>query len=552
MKPMIRERNEINKMNVSKIKWRQHEIILATAILVIMSAGYFYNLYLTSTDQIANPFISNHVPFNLCKNIILPDLGLPLITYLLYLWINLYTVPRLLFSKKFEAGTSKISISFSKIALQGPAKRLIKEYAWLFIQVVLLILLLGTAYNIATYFKHQWQFNYPGFSIFFDKNNPRSQLDLYGGFFAVASIISLYGVYVCVREIIINVISRSTNREYNTLVCNKVTSFILQFVCVLVFLKSLHIIYDRQFFVSYLLIVPALFAMFMSNVYWLFPMKGDDPFFSQKIILRLLFTSFIYAVPLIVFVHEAMPVAFLYSWAVQLFVVTPVTWWYYQTNKDKILQLRGVEKELVKSEANLQFLRSQINPHFLFNILNTLYGTALQENAERTAEGIQRLGDMMRFMLHENNLDFIQMNKEIEYLKNYIALQKLRTQSSPGIIIEDNIREQNCTHTIAPMLLIPFVENAFKHGISLNESSWIKIDLECTEKNILLEVRNSMHAKTRSDPEKERSGIGFKNVTQRLKFIYGNRFQISVNGDGKEFFVRLSIQPLHLQSLTEK
>ncbi len=152
-------------MNVSKIKWRQHEIILATAILVIMSAGYFYNLYLTSTDQIANPFISNHVPFNLCKNIILPDLGLPLITYLLYLWINLY-----------------------KIALQGPAKRLIKEYAWLFIQVVLLILLLGTAYNIATYFKHQWQFNYPGFSIFFDKNNPRSQLDLYGGFFAVASI----------------------------------------------------------------------------------------------------------------------------------------------------------------------------------------------------------------------------------------------------------------------------------------------------------------------------------------------------------------------------
>ena len=72
-----------------------------------------------------------------------------------------------------------------------------------------------------------------------------------------------------------------------------------------------------------------------------------------------------------------------------------------------------------------------------------------------TAEGIQKLGDMMRFMLHENNLDFIQMNKEIEYLKNYIALQKLRTQSSPEIIIEDNISEQNCNHKIAPMLLIP-------------------------------------------------------------------------------------------------
>ena len=135
------------------------------------------------------------------------------------------------------------------------------------------------------------------------------------------------------------------------------------------------------------------------------------------------------------------------------------------------------------------------------------------------------------------------MNKEIEYLKNYIALQKLRTQSSPEISIEDNISEQNCHHKIAPMLLIPLVENAFKHGISLKEKSWIKINLTCTEKNILFEVYNSMHEKTSNDPEKERSGIGFKNVLERLKLIYHDKFQISVNQDGKEFFVKLSIQP---------
>jgi LytS/YehU family sensor histidine kinase len=197
----------------------------------------------------------------------------------------------------------------------------------------------------------------------------------------------------------------------------------------------------------------------------------------------------------------------------------------------------------VKSKTDLQFLRSQINPHFLFNVLNTLYGTALQENAMITAEGIQKLGDMMRFMLHENNLDFIEMHKEIEYLKNYIALQKLRTQSSPDIIIEDNISDQNCNRKIAPMLLIPLVENAFKHGISLKERSWIKINLECSQDQIVFEVHNSMHAKIDNDPEKERSGIGFKNVLERLKLIYGNRFQISVNGDGKEFFVKLAIQP---------
>src|SRR5204863_7451309 len=130
------------------------------------------------------------------------------------------------------------------------------------------------------------------------------------------------------------------------------------------------------------------------------------------------------------------------------------------------------------------------------------------------------------FMLHENNMDFIPMNKEIEYLENYIILQKLRTQSSPEIIIEDNITDQNCHHKIAPMLLIPLVENAFKHGISLKERSWIRINLQCTEKNILFEVRNSMHAKAENDPEKNSTGIGFKNVAERLKLIYPGKFQI--------------------------
>lgn len=232
----------------------------------------------------------------------------------------------------------------------------------------------------------------------------------------------------------------------------------------------------------------------------------------------------------------------IYGWAMNLFVVTPVSWWYYESNKEGILRLRVVETELVKSRADLQFLRSQINPHFLFNALNTLYGTALQEKAERTSEGIQKLGDMMRFMLHENNRDFIQMDKEIEYLRNYIDLQKLRTQSSPQILIEDNISEKNCDHQIAPMLLIPLVENAFKHGISLEEPSWIKINLECSTDYILFEVRNSIHTKAGDDPEKSKSGIGFKNVQERLKLLYPDRFQLSVDDNANEFYVRLSIK----------
>ena len=310
-----------------------------------------------------------------------------------------------------------------------------------------------------------------------------------------------------------------------------------------IFLQSFNIVHEQQFFARYILVGSGFVAMFISNVYWLFPMKCNGSFFRKEIITRLLSTSFIYAAPLIIIVNEHGPLAFLYSWALQLFIVTPLTWLYYQYYKDKILQLRVVETQLIKSKADLQFLRSQINPHFLFNILNTLYGTALQENAAHTAEGIQKLGDMMRFMLHENNLDFIDMHKEVDYLNNYIALQKLRTQSSPEIIIEDNINGQNCHHKIAPMLLIPLVENAFKHGISLKEKSWIKINLHCNEKGILFEVSNSVHQRQDNNPEKDKSGIGFKNVLERLKLIYPGKFQIAVNDDDKEFFVQLSIQP---------
>jgi two-component system LytT family sensor kinase len=164
----------------------------------------------------------------------------------------------------------------------------------------------------------------------------------------------------------------------------------------------------------------------------------------------------------------------------------------YQQRKDKILQLRGAEKALTKSKADLQFLRSQINPHFLFNILNTLYGTALREQAKDTAAGVQKLGDMMRFMLRDNHLDFIPMNSEVSYLKNYISLQKLRVEPDADIMIEENISDDKYGHLIAPMLLIPFVENAFKHGINPLDRSWIKINLSCDRQQIYFEVRNSV------------------------------------------------------------
>jgi two-component system LytT family sensor kinase len=534
---------------VMKIRWRQHEMIFVTMTAAITLAGYLWGIHNTTPEQYADPFINHHISFNLYRNVLLPDIGIGMLIYISYLVLNIFTIPRLLFPEKFEAGTSQISILpiKMKISLQGMARKNLKKFLWLLIQIALLTFLLGTALNFADYYKHEWMFHYPGFSIFFNKNDPRSQLGISGKYAGVLFLIVLYALYICLREVLINFIEGSGERKaFRILIFNQVTLFLVEYFLVPIFLVSFNFTSSHIFFVSYFSLVPSLLLVFMSNIYWLFPWKRENPFFSLQVVLRLLLSTFLFTFPFIFFLDDgSVPFvsALFILWAVQLFIITPVSWLVYQQKKDKILQLRGAEKALVKSTTDLQFLRSQINPHFLFNVLNTLYGTALQENAERTAGGIEKLGDMMRFMLHENNLDFIEMTREIEYLKNYISLQKLRTQSSPDISIADNISEQNCRHKIAPMLLIPLVENAFKHGISLKEKSWITIHLECNEREIIFEVRNSMHPRHHNDPEKERSGIGYKNVVKRLKLLYPGKHRITVNGDGKEFFVQLAVQP---------
>ncbi len=529
-----------------KVRWRQHEIIFATTAAAILLAGYLWSMHNVTPSQFAAPFVNNNVPFNFYKNVVLPQIGGGLVIYFSYLFVNFFTIPRLLFAKKFEAGTAKASISMTKmkLSLQGMAGKILRNFLWFFVQIGLLIFMAGSLLNIAIYYLHQWEYDYPGLPGFLKKHIAQSSMDLFWGYGIVLSLLAFYALYVCVREIVINFIeSRGNRRDYRVMICNQITSFLIIYLLVPFGLESFHLIHESLFYVVYFSIALPIFLMVMSNLYWIFPMKGSQSFLNPAILFRLVLCALLFSIPILFFIHEGFAAALILYISVLLFIITPISWLVYQKRKDEILLLRGAEKTIAKSKTDLQFLRSQINPHFLFNVLNTLYGTALQENAERTAGGIQKLGDMMRFMLHENNLDFIEMSKEIDYLKNYIALQKLRTQTSSDIIIEDNISGQNCNHKIAPMLLIPLVENAFKHGISLKEKSWIKINLECNEKNILFEVRNSMHSRQDTDPEKDRSGIGLKNVLERLRLIYGGRFDISVNGDGKEFYVQLSIQP---------
>jgi sensor histidine kinase YesM len=224
-------------------------------------------------------------------------------------------------------------------------------------------------------------------------------------------------------------------------------------------------------------------------------------------------------------------------------LIMPLSWVIFRFQRERLSSLLALEKDLGKKTADLQFLRSQINPHFLFNSLNTLYGLALREAARDTASGIQQLGDMMRFILHENQRDSIPLKRELEYMRHYITLQEMRIAKVDGIRIETSIDESNCDHFIAPMLLIPFVENAFKHGIRLSTASFIKIRLYCDLTHVYFDVVNSLHALSGSQAEESgASGIGLDNVKKRLELLYDKRYSLHIHKDDSAFQVHLQIR----------
>ncbi len=216
---------------------------------------------------------------------------------------------------------------------------------------------------------------------------------------------------------------------------------------------------------------------------------------------------------------------------------------WYKDVVSKIEAMDELKLEVDTKTANIDFLRSQINPHFLFNALNTLYGLALTEKAERSAEGIQKLGDMMRFVLIDNQQQKISIDKEVDYISHFIDLQKLRTQASDKIVITFKKYSHDCNHQIAPMLLIPLIENAFKHGISLTQPSWITINLTCDDHKVYLDVYNSVHPKSEGDTEKYSNGIGLRNVQQRLSLLYPDKHELQIRHTPHEYIVHLTIEP---------
>jgi two-component system LytT family sensor kinase len=513
-----------------KVRWREHEVVLIAIITVIIIAGYVGQLIGLSAQQIkadyAAPFIKENLSFSYFSRILLPQIGSVLILLLVYFWINRRIIP--VFSE--------------------PGKRSVWNCLGAVLQIIPILYLIGPGINFISFYANPYYMSQSGkmYAPLGFGGHPQPFKNVWGGITEAFFLLVLYAIYAVFREVVIWYVERlNSRRSYRILISNQITLALVVFFVIPAFTSVFGLITNPVYYRYYFAFMIPVLMVFTTNIYWLFPLKGDKPFLKWQFMGPLLFSTFVYTLIFSIFLQDKWTLfTMLGCWAAQMCIISPISWLDFQQRKGKILQLRGVEEALVKSKADLQFLRSQINPHFLFNALNTLYGTALMEGSKNTAQGIQQLGDMMRFMLHDNTMDFIDMSKEIDYLKNYISLQKLRTQASPDITIEDTIAGDDCNYKIAPMLLIPFVENAFKHGISLTGRSWIKIGLDCEAGKINFEVHNSTHSAVANDPEKGHSGIGLRNVQERLLLLYPGKHQFKYGIEGDEFVVRLSIQPL--------
>lgn len=200
------------------------------------------------------------------------------------------------------------------------------------------------------------------------------------------------------------------------------------------------------------------------------------------------------------------------------------------------LEARRKEIEHEKLAAELNFLKAQINPHFLFNTLNNLYYLAYTKS-DNTTEVIAKLSQMMRYMIYDSNHPKVLLSKEIEYMKNYISLERLRLNDQ--IPIKFDLKGEVENKWITPLIFITFLENAFKHGVNnANPKAWVNVSIQITDNECIYTVENSKPEKT---DVHEKSGIGLQNVARRLELSYPGKYQLTTEDKKDVYFVQLTL-----------
>ena len=207
---------------------------------------------------------------------------------------------------------------------------------------------------------------------------------------------------------------------------------------------------------------------------------------------------------------------------------------FYKRWNEKDFQEQKVQKEKVETE--LQMLKTQINPHFLFNTLNSIYVLAMKQS-EQTADTVMKLSDILDYILYRVNTPKIAISNEIKIIENYLELEKIRFSNRVDLNFNTDLKSQDIQ--IPPMLIIPFIENAFKHGVAKSmEKSWIKISIKESDGVLNILVTNS---KTQNKLQDKTGGIGLVNVKKRLNLLYEEKYQLDIFEKQMQYVVSLSL-----------
>ncbi|MEL6942876.1 MAG: sensor histidine kinase, partial [Bacteroidota bacterium] len=209
--------------------------------------------------------------------------------------------------------------------------------------------------------------------------------------------------------------------------------------------------------------------------------------------------------------------------------------------KDQAVKQRQIERlEKEKATAELNFLKAQIHPHFLFNTLNNLYALTL-DKSDDAPEVVAKLSEMLDYMLYQCNEPKVLVNKEIELLEHYIDLEKLRYGNRLQLSFQHQVDHSSAQ--ISPLILISLIENAFKHGVSgALQKPEIQIDLEVKNQVLQMRVFNTKAESAQSDKMKYKEGIGIKNIQRQLDLVYPERYEWEVKEEMESYEVNLKIE----------
>jgi sensor histidine kinase YesM len=295
----------------------------------------------------------------------------------------------------------------------------------------------------------------------------------------------------------------------------------------LVFIIIINFSWIALFYINSLVLIPRLIYR---KKYWMY-----------SLVNLLIYTWLIFQIWIIFFFYNATQyfhwrLHIVYTFFVFLFIQAAST--AYQMIKDRIEAdklLKDKENENLKTE--LSFLRSQVSPHFMFNVLNNMVALA-RKQSDQLEPSLIKLSSLMRYMLYEADEDLVSLESEVEYLQSYIDLQLQRFGNKVAVKI--NLSEIDADYEIEPMLLIPFVENAFKHGVSGLADAIIEIELKAVHNQLYFVVRNNYNSQLEEIKDKT-SGIGLVNVKRRLQLLYRSAYQLIINDDNNSFTVSLQL-----------